>query len=137
VNAEPSGLEPIVIQTERLILRRLTMDDLEAPAALYGDPEVRRYFPDGTRTYEQTREELEWVIDVYYGQYGYGLWGRRSSGRPAPSSAAAGCCPGRSRAGTEVEVAYLLNRNYWAAVWPPRRRERSWTTPSRRSWPSV
>jgi ribosomal-protein-alanine N-acetyltransferase len=35
---------------------------------------VRRYFPEGTLTYEQTREELEWCIDVYDGRYGYGLW---------------------------------------------------------------
>ncbi len=30
-----------VIETERLILRRLTMDDLDALFALYRDPEVR------------------------------------------------------------------------------------------------
>jgi [ribosomal protein S5]-alanine N-acetyltransferase len=48
-------------------------DDLDALAALYGDPEVRRYFPEGTLTYEETREELQWIIDVYYERYGFGL----------------------------------------------------------------
>ena len=56
--------ESNVIETERLALRHLTMDDLDALALIYRDPEVRKYFPEGTLTYEQTREELEWNIDV-------------------------------------------------------------------------
>ena len=67
--------ESNVIETERLALRHLTMDDLDALALIYRDPEVRKYFPEGTLTYEQTREELEWIIDVYYGQHGFGLVG--------------------------------------------------------------
>ena len=47
---------------------------------------MRRYFPDGTLSLEQTREELAWVIDVYYRTYGYGL---------------------------SVEVPYLLDKDYW------------------------
>ena len=54
-----------------MALRRLTMDDLGALAAIYRDADVRKYFPEGTLTYEQTKEELEWIIDVYYGQYGF------------------------------------------------------------------
>ena len=55
-----------VIETDRLVLRPLTMADLDALAALYSDPAIRRYFPDGVRTYEQTREELQWIIDVRF-----------------------------------------------------------------------
>ena len=58
------GLPTIVLETQRLILRRLTLDDLDALAELYHDPEVRRYFPEGTLTREETKEELEWIIDV-------------------------------------------------------------------------
>lgn len=64
----------VVLQTERLMLRRLTIDDLDALAELYADPEVRRYFPEGPLTHRETREELEWIIDVYYARFGYGLW---------------------------------------------------------------
>ena len=39
-----------VLETERLVLRHLTLDDLDELAALYRDPEVRRYFPEGTLT---------------------------------------------------------------------------------------
>ena len=55
---------PNIIETERLELRPLTMDDLDALALIYSDPEVRKYFPEGTLTHVQTREELEWIIDV-------------------------------------------------------------------------
>ena len=64
----------IVLSTERLLLRPLRMDDLDALAEIYADPQVRRFFPEGTLTRQETREELEWIIDVYYGRYGYGLW---------------------------------------------------------------
>ena len=51
----------VVLRTERLLLRRLSMDDLEALAAIYVDPEVRRFFPEGTLTREETREEIAWT----------------------------------------------------------------------------
>lgn len=108
-----AGAPPrVVVETERLLLRELTMADVDPLAALYRDPEVRRYFPDGTRTYEQTREELAWIIDVYYARYGYGLW----AAVVKDTGAFAGRCGllrweigGR----TEVEVAYLLDRSVW------------------------
>jgi ribosomal-protein-alanine N-acetyltransferase len=49
----------VVVETPRLVLRRFEPHDLlDALYALYSDPETRRYFPDGTLTLEQTREEL-------------------------------------------------------------------------------
>lgn len=125
---EPAGL---VMETERLWLRRLTPDDLDDLARLYRDPQVRRFFPEGVLTREETQEELEWIIDVYYGRYGYGLWatiekatgaflGRCGllpwkivpgiEGRPGLDFADE--FPGED-ARVEVEVAYLLDRAQW------------------------
>ena len=101
-----------VLETERLILRELTMGDLDALAALYRDPEIRRYFPDGTRTYDETREELAWIIDVYYVRHGYGLWATVLK----ESGAFIGRCgllPWDIDGRPEVEVAYLLDRAHW------------------------
>ncbi len=110
--------DAIVIETPRLILRRLTMDDLDDLAVLYADQEVRQFFPDGhdgTLTYAETKEELEWFIDVYYGQYGYGLW--------ATIDKATGAFIGRCGLipwkladkpdEVQVEVAYLFDKAYW------------------------
>jgi ribosomal-protein-alanine N-acetyltransferase len=102
----------VVLETERLLLRLLTTEDLDALAALYADPEIRRYFPDGTRTLEQTRQELNWIIDVYYARYGYGLWATILK----ETGAFVGRCgllPWEIEGRTEVEVAYLLERSVW------------------------
>ena len=40
----------VILETPRLVLRHLEPSDLDALAALYSDAEIRRYFPDGTRT---------------------------------------------------------------------------------------
>jgi ribosomal-protein-alanine N-acetyltransferase len=98
---------------------------------MYADPEVRRYFPEGTLTLEETREELEWIREVYYARYGYGLWATvlRETGELIGRC---GLLPWRAvqepageltiRAADEVpadgatyetEVAYLLARPHW------------------------
>lgn len=104
------------------------MNDLDDLALIYRDPDVRRYFPEGTLSREETREEIEWIIDVYYGRFGFGLWatiyketgafigrcgllpwsivlsedglGAVSEHPPGPPA-------------PEIEVAYLLAKDYW------------------------
>jgi ribosomal-protein-alanine N-acetyltransferase len=111
--AHETSMPPgVVLETERLVLRHLTMADLDALAALYADPEIRRHFPDGVRTHEQTREELAWIIDVYYRRYGYGLWATilRQTGA---FIGRCGLLPWDIEGRTEVEVAYLLDKRHW------------------------
>jgi ribosomal-protein-alanine N-acetyltransferase len=88
------------------------MDDLDALFVLYRDPEVRKYFPEGTLTYEETKEELEWIINVYYGQYGFGLWAtiHKETGE---FIGRCGLLPWTIEQRSEVEVAYMLARAYW------------------------
>jgi len=45
-----------ILETDRLILRHLVPEDLDQLFALYSDQETRRYFPEGTLTYEETKE---------------------------------------------------------------------------------
>ncbi len=101
-----------ILETKRLVLRQLTPDDLDPLFALYRDPEIRKYFPDGTLTYEETKEELEWIIDVYYGQYGFGLWAtiHKETGQ---FIGRCGLIPWTINDRPEVEVAYLLDKAYW------------------------
>ena len=93
-------------------MRRLEPDDLDDLVALYRDPEIRRYFPDGVRTYEQTKEELEWIINVYYGQYGFGLWATTLK-ETNEFIGRCGLLPWTIDGREEVEVAYLLARTHW------------------------
>src|SRR5579859_5779118 len=53
-----------ILETKRLILRPLTMDDLDDLAALYADPDVMRFF-EGTRSLDTTRSRLAENIDEY------------------------------------------------------------------------
>jgi ribosomal-protein-alanine N-acetyltransferase len=46
-----------ILETERLLLRHLVMADLDDLYKLYSDKEVRKYFPEGTLTLEETKEE--------------------------------------------------------------------------------
>lgn len=101
-----------VLETQRLLLRHLTMNDLNALFAFYRDPEVRRYFPEGTLTLEETKEELAWIIDVYYGQYGFGLWATIDKETDALIGRC-GLLPWVLEGKLEVEVAYLLAKAYW------------------------
>jgi len=101
-----------ILETERLILRRLLPEDLDDLFALYRDPEIRRYFPEGTLTYEETQEELEWFLNGHPEHPELGLWAtihketNQFIGR-------CGLLPWTIDGQYDVEVAYLLSKAYW------------------------
>jgi ribosomal-protein-alanine N-acetyltransferase len=101
-----------ILETERLILRRLLPEDLDDLFALYRDPEIRRYFPEGTLTYEETQEELEWFLNGHPEHPELGLWAtihketHQFIGR-------CGLLPWTIDGQYDVEVAYLLSKAYW------------------------
>ena len=101
-----------ILETKRLVLRRLELGDLDSLHTLYSDPEVRRYFPEGTLTREETRAELEWFLNGHPDHPDLGLWATvhketdRFIGR-------CGLLPWRIDERPEVEVAFLLAKGYW------------------------
>jgi len=102
----------IILETPRLLLRRLLPGDLDDLYALYRDPEIRRYFPEGTLTYEETREELEWFLNGHPRHQELGLWA--TIYKPAKSFIGrCGLLPWTIDGRDEVEVAYLLDKACW------------------------
>ena len=105
----------IILETERLLFRRLVLDDLEALFALYRDKETRQYFPDGadgTLTLVETREELEWFLNGHPDHPELGLWAAIHK----PTNQFIGRCgllPWTIDGRAEVEIAYLLDKQYW------------------------
>jgi RimJ/RimL family protein N-acetyltransferase len=101
-----------ILETERLILRHLTRADLDPLYALYRDPEIRRYFPEGTLTYEETRDELEWYLNGHPAHPQLGLWAtiHKASNQ---FIGRCGLLPWTIDQRQEVEVAYLLAKEYW------------------------
>jgi RimJ/RimL family protein N-acetyltransferase len=93
-------------------MRRLAPDDLDSLFALYRDPDVRRFFPEGTLTYTETKMELEWFLNGHPQHPELGLWAtihketQRFIGR-------CGLLPWNFEERLDVEVAYLLAKEYW------------------------
>jgi ribosomal-protein-alanine N-acetyltransferase len=103
----------IVLETPRLILRKFCADDIEPLCLLYADAEVRRYFPDGVLDPTQTKEELDLYLEGGFAEdAGLGLWAtiHRMSGR---FIGRCGLIPWSIDGRCEVEIAYLLGREFW------------------------
>lgn len=61
-----------VIETERLYLRELIMDDVEELSKVLSDPESMQYYPEAFNQ-EKVEKWIQWNIDNYK-RYNHGLW---------------------------------------------------------------
>jgi RimJ/RimL family protein N-acetyltransferase len=104
--------QTILLETERLILRRQVMADLDALWALYCNPEITRYIPDAPRSYGEAKEELEWFMNGHPRQPELGLWAtiHKETGK---FIGRCGLLPWTIEGQNEVEVAYALAQEYW------------------------
>jgi RimJ/RimL family protein N-acetyltransferase len=104
----------VFLETERLLLRRFTEDDVDNLVELDGDPDVMKFINGGRPT---PREEIESeILPAFLGYYerftGYGFWAaeEKATGsfvgwfhfRPAKDAPAG-----------EVELGYRLRRSAW------------------------
>jgi RimJ/RimL family protein N-acetyltransferase len=101
-----------ILETDRLLLRHLVLEDLEALFAFYTDPEVIRYIPDAPRTYEETKEELEWFLNGHPRFPELGLWATIHK-ETSEFIGRCGLLPWTIDDQHEVEVAFALSRAYW------------------------
>jgi ribosomal-protein-alanine N-acetyltransferase len=101
-----------ILETDHLMLRRLLPDDLDSLYALYSDPQVRKYFPEGTLNYAETKDELDWFLNGHPQHPELGLWAtiHKESGR---FIGRCGLLPWNIDGRDEVEVAYLLAPEFW------------------------
>lgn len=64
-----------VLTTDRLIVRELTVDDIEALYNIYQDPEIREYLDDFHDSLIVEKEKHIAYIKNIYHFYGFGFWG--------------------------------------------------------------
>jgi len=103
----------VFMETDRLVLRRFTQDDLELIVELDSDPEVKRYIDGGAAVdREELTETLAWWLGYYERYDGYGFW--------AAIEKASGeflgwfhLRPGAGAAPFEPELGYRLRREVW------------------------
>ena len=98
-----------ILETERTVIRELTLDDIDDLYKLYAEPGIADYIPP---LCEDRNEEVEFekmYIESMYGFYGYGIWvildreTERFIGRAGITH----------RDGFEdLEVGYILSREY-------------------------
>jgi ribosomal-protein-alanine N-acetyltransferase len=102
----------IVLETDRLILRRQVLEDLDDLWSLYCDPEITRYIPDAPRTREEARLELEWHMHGHPKNPDLGLWAtiHKETGK---FIGRCGLLPWTIDGQAEVEVAFTIAREYW------------------------
>ncbi|MFN8413959.1 MAG: GNAT family N-acetyltransferase [Anaerolineales bacterium] len=101
-----------ILETERLLLRRLVMEDLDELFSLYSDPEIRKYFPEGVLNFEEAKEELEWFLNGHPKHLELGLWAtiHKETGK---FIGRCGLLPWMIDEKLEVEIAYLIDKNFW------------------------
>lgn len=101
-----------ILETPRLLLRHLMLDDLDQLFSLYQDTEVRKYFPEGVLSYEETREELEWHMNGHPNHPRLGLWAtiHKETGK---FIGRCGLLPWDIEGKLEIEIAYLLDKSFW------------------------
>jgi len=100
----------IILETPRLLLREMTLEDLDFVAAMLADAEVMRYYPRCC-----SREESEaWIYRqrVRYATDGFGFWLAiaHDSGEPVGQ---AGLLMQNIEGVMQVGLGYLMHRPYW------------------------
>ena len=102
----------LILETKRLRLRHMIPEDLEALFALYRDPEMRRYFPEGTLSYAETEEELTWYLHGHPKHPQLGLWATilKETGSIHRALRLAAV---ENRWQDEVEIAYMIDKRFW------------------------
>ena len=93
------------------MLRRLVPEDLDSLYTLYRDPEIRHYFPEGTLSRDDTREELEWHQHGHPRHPELGLWATiyKETGEFVGRC---GLIPWTIDGAPEVEVAYMIDKHF-------------------------
>jgi RimJ/RimL family protein N-acetyltransferase len=104
----------VYLETERLILRRFTLDDVEHLVELDSDPEVMRYLTGGRPTPREmiSNETLPRLLGDYQRGDGFGRWAAIEKATGAfigwvGFRSAGGAPPG------EAELGYRLRRVFW------------------------
>ncbi len=96
-----------MIETERLLLREFTIDDLDELAALRADPEVMKYI--GVQDREKVLQRLSYYISLY-GSHGFGAWGVVHKEQ---QKLIGWCGLMYLENSPEVEVGYGVAKAYW------------------------
>jgi [ribosomal protein S5]-alanine N-acetyltransferase len=101
-----------ILETNRLVLRNLVLADAADLYRIYSDPETMKFMGKAPDSVAEERSHIQSHIAHHYEKYGVGLWAtvlkenNRLIGR-------CGLMRKQIEGVEEVEIAYLLDREYW------------------------
>jgi ribosomal-protein-alanine N-acetyltransferase len=100
----------VILETDRLVFRELSLDDLDFVAEMLAHPQVMFYWP-----HPHTREEsADWIrrSQARYARDGYGYWLAldKPSGQPIGQ---AGLLAQQVGEVTETGIGYVIHRPFW------------------------
>jgi RimJ/RimL family protein N-acetyltransferase len=101
---------PYLLTTPRLAFREMTRDDLPFLAAMTGDPEVMRYFPEALQ-----RQGPEAWLERQLSRYardGHGAW-LVLDGRSGEPLGQAGLIRQEVEGEPVMEIGYMFHRPFW------------------------
>lgn len=100
------------IETKRLILRELTMEDLQGLHAILSDPEWMQHYP-APFSLEKTTGWISWNIENY-AMYGFGLWAVMLKGTDAPLTLIGDCGITMQKidGSMEPEIGYHIHKEF-------------------------
>ena len=103
-------MTPRVLETERMVLRRMTMSDVDDLMGIFSDPVAMRHYP-ATKSRTEAEEWVRWTLGSYR-EHGFGQWVAILK----ETDEFAGQCglTVQEVEGTEeVEIGYLFLRRFW------------------------
>jgi [ribosomal protein S5]-alanine N-acetyltransferase len=99
-----------VLETERMVLRRMEMADVDDLMGIFSDPVAMRYYP-GTKSRAEAEGWVRWTLGNYR-DHGFGQWVAilKDSGDFAGQC---GLTVQVVEGKEEVEIGYLFLRKFW------------------------
>ena len=99
-----------ILDTERLVLRKMEIADTDYLMGIFSDPVAMRYYP-GTKSRQEAEAWVRWTLDSYR-DHGFGQWVAilKDSGDFAGQC---GLTVQEVEGTEEVEIGYLFLRKYW------------------------
>ena len=99
-----------VLETGRMTLRQMNMDDADNLLGIFSDPEAMRFYPS-TKDEAETKGWIEWNL-VSYQKHGFGLWVATLK-HTHEFAGQCGLVMQEVEGQQEVEIGYLFLRRLW------------------------
>ena len=103
---------PILLETERLIIKTPEASDLEHLYALQTDPDVMKYIFNGIRTREQIKEKSDQAI-LHYQKHGFGAGSVYEKSTQNFIGRAGLFYLAYDDSQPEIELGYSLHKQFW------------------------